>query len=188
MKILRDKKGRFTDRQILTAKLIGVTLIVIFLTVAVNYGLYRYNEWSARFKRVWQVPVLVKLQVPTYIEERPREPAIIISPLVYPTEAETDIEKYVCDVFGNFNCQVALAVMESESGGNPEAWNANTNGTLDVGLWQINSINWETCGMSMSDLLNPYKNTDCAKTLYDRAGGSFTPWVVYNNNWFKNKL
>jgi hypothetical protein len=97
------------------------------------------------------------------------------------------VEQYICEVFGNFNCQVALAIMEAESGGNPEAWNANTNGTLDVGLWQINSINWKTCDMTMSELLDPYNSTDCAKIIYDRAGG-WTPWVVYNNGWFRNKL
>lgn len=185
MKVRRDNKGRFAKKS-LKWKLLAIVVIVILLVVGINYGLYRYNEWSAKYKRIWQYPVLVKFQRITFVKER--EPEVIISPLVHPKEAETDVEKYICEVFGNFECQVALAVMEAESGGNPEAWNANNNGTLDVGLWQINSINWETCGMSMSDLLNPYKNTDCAKILYDRADSSFTPWVVYNNNWFKNNL
>lgn len=33
-------------------------------------------------------------------------------------------------------------IMQHESGGNANAANENTNGSFDIGLWQINSVNW----------------------------------------------
>ena len=190
MDIIRDNQGRFArnKKRARARGIVSIFSILVILTIGIGYGLHLYGEWSAKYERVWQQPVLVKFQKLTFVRERDRE-TVIISPLAeHPKEAETDIERYICDVFGVFNCQVALAVMKAESGGNSEAWNSNNNGTLDIGLWQINSINWDTCGMSMSDLLDPYKNTDCAKMLYVNADSTFTPWVVFNTNGFVNRL
>jgi hypothetical protein len=35
--------------------------------------------------------------------------------------------------------------MKYESGNNANAMNQNTDGTFDVGLWQINQYNWGSC-------------------------------------------
>jgi hypothetical protein len=40
------------------------------------------------------------------------------------------------------NCQ---CIMSHESGGNGNAVNENSNGSFDVGLWQINDYNWNAC-------------------------------------------
>jgi hypothetical protein len=40
------------------------------------------------------------------------------------------------------NCQ---CIMSHESGGNGNAVNENSNGSFDVGLWQINDYNWNSC-------------------------------------------
>jgi hypothetical protein len=36
-------------------------------------------------------------------------------------------------------------IVSHESGGNAHALNYNTNGSTDVGLWQINTVNWGQC-------------------------------------------
>lgn len=40
------------------------------------------------------------------------------------------------------NCQ---CIMKHESGGNANAVNQNSDGSFDVGLWQINKYNWASC-------------------------------------------
>lgn len=70
---------------------------------------------------------------------------------------------------------VAVAIALAESGGDEKAVNHNTDGSTDMGAWQINSIH--------TDLLtgkNPYdlqQNAAMAYTLYKRAG-SFRDWTT----------
>ena len=66
----------------------------------------------------------------------------------------------------------ALAIMQAESGGNPNATHLNHNGSVDKGLWQINSVhgnqNW----------YDPKINADEAYLLYVSAGRSWRPWTT----------
>lgn len=76
--------------------------------------------------------------------------------------------------------QTAVAVALAESGGNPAAVNtANRNGSVDYGLWQINTIHGPL--LSQGDKFNPNDNAKMAYTVWSRAGGKWTPWSVYNN-------
>ena len=71
----------------------------------------------------------------------------------------------------------AVAVSLGESGGRSDAFNgANTNGSWDAGLWQINSIH----GYSKEHLFNPANNAAAAFRVWSQAGKSWRPWVVYN--------
>lgn len=40
------------------------------------------------------------------------------------------------------HCQ---CIMNAESGGNANAVNYNSDGSFDVGLWQVNKYNWNAC-------------------------------------------
>ena len=40
------------------------------------------------------------------------------------------------------NCK---CIVSHESGGNANAVNQNTDGSYDVGVWQINALNWASC-------------------------------------------
>src|SRR4051794_21086585 len=74
---------------------------------------------------------------------------------------------------------VAIAVCLAESGGKPaNIGGPNSNGTMDYGLWQINSIHAkEFSGNSDAGLnawdhrLEPVPNTLMAKKIYTDAGG-----------------
>ena len=73
---------------------------------------------------------------------------------------------------------VALAVAKVESGFNPNAVNsANANGTTDYGVFQINSSNLASLGIS-SDPLNPNANINAGVQLlaqyYQQYGGDLT--------------
>lgn len=174
-----NKKGK-TKAILITA----VGLCVVFIGFIAFKSVALWFDYN----RIVYRPLDINIQTPKIsIEERPLlNPVIEV--MAYPVEVENDIEQYICDTFGTYECQVAIAVMRAESKGNAEAWNYNTNGTLDIGLWQINEINWDTCNMTMKDLLDPYKNTDCAKIMYDRSDESFSPWVAFWTGSFKEEL
>lgn len=82
------------------------------------------------------------------------------------------IEEEIRAVFGK-DAEKALKVFQCESGLRPKAYNKNTNGSIDVGLAQINSIH----GVNKRFLENPSINIRVAKQLFDEQGGSFGPWV-----------
>jgi hypothetical protein len=63
-----------------------------------------------------------------------------------------------CAQYSGWSQTQCQCIMNAESGGNANAVNQNTGGSLDVGLWQINSMNWASCssGMLFSTLFYYY--------------------------------
>lgn len=60
---------------------------------------------------------------------------------------------------------IMFAVMAHESGFNTEAINYNRNGSTDIGLCQINSINWKWLKESGIDVTNPTGNIKAGVTI-----------------------
>jgi hypothetical protein len=65
-----------------------------------------------------------------------------------------------CSKFG-WNQQNCQCIMKQESGGNANAVNQNGGGSLDVGIWQINSQNWGSCSGGAPPC-DPGTNLGCA--------------------------
>lgn len=79
--------------------------------------------------------------------------------------------------FTGNNLAIAVAIAMAESSGDTLATNVNTNGTVDYGLWQINSVHSRYIP---SRLLNePLYNAQAAYNISGQ-GRSFTPWTTYN--------
>lgn len=75
----------------------------------------------------------------------------------------------------------AAAVGMAESGGNPRASNRNSNGSIDRGLWQINSVHG---ALSTFDVA---KNARAMSSI-SRKGSTWKPWVAYNSGAYKRFL
>ena len=137
---------------------------------------------------IWQSPVSIQFNKPLQIVDRELlKPTIIQVINEVPTLKDlTPIEEYICDKWGAFDCKIALSVARAESGMRADAFNTNTNRSLDFGIFQINSVHWEKEGCHLTDLVDPYKNVDCAKKLYDASGWGI--WSVYKNGAFKEEL
>jgi hypothetical protein len=71
----------------------------------------------------------------------------------------------------------AVSVMSAESGRGVESWNVNTNGSIDRGLFQINTIH-QSLGMANSFKAVP--NAEFAFLLSD-GGVDFTPWNAFKS-------
>lgn len=84
--------------------------------------------------------------------------------------------------FTAVDVEIAMCVIKHESGWNPQAYNdQNSNGSIDYGLWQINTIHRNaTWWPSNVDLLkNAEYNTRCALSLWIPAG--WNAWNAYKN-------
>eukprot|EP00826_Nyctotherus_ovalis_P050324 TRINITY_DN6154_c0_g1_i11.p1 TRINITY_DN6154_c0_g1~~TRINITY_DN6154_c0_g1_i11.p1 ORF type:complete len:153 (+),score=17.50 TRINITY_DN6154_c0_g1_i11:143-601(+) len=75
----------------------------------------------------------------------------------------------------NFKC--CVCVVRTQSSGNASAQHFNHNGSFDVGLFQINEINWASCndGRPPCDINS---NLNCAITIYKRAHNRWNPWAA----------
>jgi hypothetical protein len=76
---------------------------------------------------------------------------------------------------------MAAAVAMAESGGNASAKNVNTDGSIDRGLWQINSVHG-----SLSTF-NRLANARAAVSI-SHNGGDWSPWVTYQTGAYRRFL
>jgi hypothetical protein len=97
----------------------------------------------------------------------------------------TDISK-ACSQFSGWSQSCCQCIAQHESGGNLHACNQNTDGSKDVGLWQINDRNWSACngGSAPCDLSS---NLRCAIDVWKWGSGMlFSPLLrfLFNFNLF----
>jgi hypothetical protein len=75
---------------------------------------------------------------------------------------------------------MAAEVAEAESGGRQYATNANSNGTIDRGYWQINSSHGPL------STFDAHGNARAA-VLISSDGTDWTPWTTYNTGAYAGK-
>ena len=75
----------------------------------------------------------------------------------------------------NWSQACCQCVVKHESGGNAHAELHNTNGSDDVGLWQVNSMNWEQCNGDHAPC-DVNQNLQCAIKVYNWGGHTWKLW------------
>ncbi len=74
-----------------------------------------------------------------------------------------------------WNQACCQCIVKHESGGNAHAQLHNTNGSDDVGVWQINSSNWASCNGGRAPC-GIDENLACAVKVYNWGGSSWKFW------------
>ena len=98
----------------------------------------------------------------------------------------TAFQQYACNKFGSA-CRVALAVQRAENPrGACEIYHYNTDGTLDWGYFQINTVHLKRPGVNLRALLDCRANIDFAYQLFTERG--FEPWTTYRNGVYRKFL
>jgi hypothetical protein len=98
----------------------------------------------------------------------------------------TAYQQYACNKFGAA-CRVALAIQRAENlRGACEIYHYNSDGTLDWGYFQINTVHLKRPGVNLRDLLDCKANIDFAYQLYLERG--FQPWSTFNNGAYRKYL
>jgi len=81
-----------------------------------------------------------------------------------------------------------MAIAMAESSWNPGAVNtANRNGSVDRGLFQINSVH-QGNSWYPSNPFDPYQSAVAAFNIWKGAGGTFRDWSVYNSGAYRKYL
>ena len=158
--------------------------IVLFICAVI------INDWSAKHKFQNPISVSVKTQ-PIAVRKKFK----VIKPVPDTPELPewymelSDLEKKIVDTFGIENGQVALAVAQAESGLSCEAVNANGNGSVDLSVFQVNSLWLEH--YSLEEISDCDRNIEIAYEIWDRADGqesdgkgSFRPWSAFSSTSF----
>jgi soluble lytic murein transglycosylase-like protein len=76
----------------------------------------------------------------------------------------------------DWNVDVAEAICQAESGGNPYAYSS----TCDRGLMQVNCIHSDMVGYDLSSLYSPTTNIRVAHKIYSAHG--WTAWSTFKNH------
>ena len=89
----------------------------------------------------------------------------------------TAYQQYACNKFGSA-CRIALAVQRAENPrGACEIYHYNSDGTLDVGYFQINTVHLKR---------DCKTNIDFAYKLYTERG--LEPWTTFNSGAYRQFL
>lgn len=81
---------------------------------------------------------------------------------------------------------VGTAVALAESGGRTNVTNSNTNGSVDYGLFQINSVHDSI--LQSGDWRDPTDNARMAQDVFNNAANSWSPWVTYDTGDYRQEL
>mmetsp|Transcript_10208 Transcript_10208/g.15382 ORF Transcript_10208/g.15382 Transcript_10208/m.15382 type:complete len:153 (-) Transcript_10208:48-506(-) len=80
-----------------------------------------------------------------------------------------------CQKHSDWSQYCCKCIASKESGYNANAANYNTGGTYDVGMWQINQQNWDSCsGGKAPCSINT--NEDCAHKVWGWGGNTWRLW------------
>ncbi len=81
-----------------------------------------------------------------------------------------------CAKFSGWNQKSCECIINHESASNANAVNQNgAGGSYDVGLWQINDMNWASCSGGAAPC-NPSTNLECAKKVFAWGGNTWKLW------------
>lgn len=131
-----------------------------------------------------QSPILLRLQSPLVISERLNSEQAAAARRDQHGRRLSAWQEYACRIFGP-DCRTALAIQRAENPqGKCEIYHYNSDGTLDWGYFQINTVHLERPGLNLRDLLDCKANIDFAYQLYREKNG-FTPWSTYNSGKYR---
>jgi hypothetical protein len=147
---------------------LGFLLVVLAFEIHANYTIS------------FQSPVSLHFQWPVVMAHRLKTQDAYGAQFDQFGHSLTAYQQYACQKFGP-ECRTALAIQRAENPqGKCEIYHYNTDGTLDWGYFQINTVHLKRPGLNLRDLLDCKANIDFAYQLFLEKGG-FTPWSTYKN-------
>ena len=134
---------------------------------------------QSRYTFTLQSPLRVRFQSPLVIARRDSTEETGAAQADQLGRRLTAYQQYACNKFGSA-CRIALAVQRAENPrGACEIYHYNSDGTLDWGYFQINTVHLKRAGVNLRDLLDCKANIDFAYRLYRERG--FEPWATFNS-------
>jgi hypothetical protein len=176
----RSSSRRSKRPRSLSPVLAGVVLLV---AVTATFAVLILSD---RYTLSLQSPVRIHLQWPFVVAAKVPGGGAVEAQADQFGQHLTAYQQYACNKFGP-ECRIALAIQRAENPrGACEIYHYNTDGTLDWGYFQINTVHLTRPGLNLRDLLDCRANIDFAYQLYTERG--FQPWSTYNNGAYRKFL
>ena len=180
LKATVPKRARGRKPQGIPAGLWGLLLLLAAATGVAAVML------QARYTFTLQSPVRIRFQWPLVIAPRDSAEEAGAAQGDQLGRRLTAYQQYACNKFGPA-CRIALAVQRAENPrGACEIYHYNSDGTLDWGYFQINTVHLKRAGVNLRDLLDCKANIDFAYRLYTERG--FEPWTTFNSGAYRQFL
>ena len=178
---LRKRPRRTRPSQSPASALVGGTVLLLVATATFAALVLR-----SQFTFSLQSPVRIHLQWPLVVAAKTAGEDAREAQADQFGHRLTAYQQYACNKFGPA-CRVALAIQRAENPrGACEIYHYNSDGTLDWGYFQINTVHLTRVGLNLRDLLDCRANIDFAYQLYQERG--FQPWSTYNNGAYRRFL
>lgn len=146
-------------------------------------GWWFHTHYAVAF----QSPLKVRLQSPVVITQRISTDDAGKAELDQRGRKLSGWQQYACRKFGP-DCRLALAIQRAENAaGKCEIYHYNSDGSLDWGYFQINTVHLQRSDLNLRDLLDCKANIDFAYKLYLQHGG-FSPWSTFRNGTYRQFL
>lgn len=164
---MKAYKDKYLRQKYISGSAILTLVITLMLLVTTSYGSERkHRELTGQVSEL-QSQLRAGAVVANSYKEMSEGPQKIQILYRIPENLEDQVEM----VWGD-KADEALEIARCESSLNSEATNLNTNGTMDKGIMQVNSIH----GVDPRFLEDPMINLLVARKIYEDANG-WTPWV-----------
>ncbi|SRR6266849_8364763 len=157
-----------------------ITICAFALLLFCTYRTIRFfNTYELIFRSpvIFRNPIVLHLRQQTVFYQLYRDTNV--NPL-------SEDQQYLCNKFGK-DCKTALAIFRAESGLSAKAINVNTNGSVEFGCMQINSIHLRNIDTMNINLLNCRDNIDVAYKIFKQQN-NFSAWSAYKNGSYKKYL
>ncbi len=141
----------------------------------------------AEYTFTLQSPLRIRFQWPLVIAPRASTEETSEAQADQSGRRLTAYQQYACNKF-RAACRIALAVQRAEN----TRWRPvriyhyNSDGTLDWGYFQINTVHLKRAGVNLRGLLDCKANIDFAYQLYTERG--FEPWTTFNSGAYRQFL
>jgi hypothetical protein len=173
-------RGKRSKSQRISGRLLGLLFLLAAAIGVAAFVLQTQYTFSL------QSPVRIRFQWPLVVAPRDSAEEAGEAQGDQSGRRLTAYQQYACNKFGSA-CRVALAVQRAENPrGVCEIYHYNSDGTLDWGYFQINTVHLKRPGVNLRNLLDCKANIDFAYQLYTERG--FQPWSTFNSGAYRQFL
>lgn len=158
------------------AFMLAITALINWANSSTVISIDNSKNWDAR-----KAVESSKAQPETQDEAKDGVVAVTKEEAVVQSSPSSEVVRMIEEKFPE-NPKLMVAIARAESGLNPYATNKNKNGSVDTGIFQINSVH----GHDQLELTKIEKNIEVARKVYEKQG--LGAWVAYTNGSFKKFL
>lgn len=199
--MLRDNQGRFESKGKRLMKITGYIWIAVFVMAGINYIVGSAVRYHTSHNYGLRSPLVVEVNTQSVFWSESKPEPEIISPLADVEEIEvvnavvtpewyqdlSDLERKVCDLWGEYDCKNAVARCRAESGCQQvdEKGRTKYSPTADVGAMQINEVHYTYTSPSykpecdLKEIVTEDGNLNCAMSIYKASG--WNAWSTTHN-------